>query len=83
MYHTLTWGKGLMGSHASQLSQRQRWEVIEYIKVLQQGGEMPTFDEDGMPVPADAEGEAEDEPRTPAAPAVSVGMEGMAVNTAH
>ena len=83
MYHTLTWGKGLMGSHASQLSQRQRWEVIEYIKVLQQGGEMPTFDEDGMLVPADAEGEAEDEPRTPAAPAVSVGMEGMAVNTAH
>jgi len=47
MYHTLTYGKGLMGSHASQLSQKDRWLVIEYIKVLQQGGEMPEFDENG------------------------------------
>jgi mono/diheme cytochrome c family protein len=42
MFHTLTYGKGLMGSHASQLSQRDRWLVIEYIKVLQNGGTMPT-----------------------------------------
>ena len=35
MYHTLQFGKGLMGSHASQLSQKERWLVIEYIKVLQ------------------------------------------------
>ena len=41
MFHTLTYGKGLMGSHASQLSQRHRWLVIEYIKVLQQGGSVP------------------------------------------
>ena len=47
MYHTLTYGKGLMGSHASQLSQKDRWLVIEYIKVLQNGGEMPEFDENG------------------------------------
>lgn len=47
MYHTLTYGKGLMGSHASQLSQKDRWLVIEYIKILQQGGEMPEFDENG------------------------------------
>lgn len=47
MFHTLTYGKGLMGSHASQLSQKDRWLVIEYIKVLQQGGEMPEFDENG------------------------------------
>ena len=47
MFHTLTYGKGLMGSHASQLSQKDRWLVIEYIKVLQQGGEMPAFDENG------------------------------------
>ena len=80
MYHTLTWGKGLMGSHASQLSQRQRWEVIEYIKVLQNGGEMPEFDENGMPVPA---GEAEQEESKPAAPAAPAGMEGMAMNAQH
>jgi mono/diheme cytochrome c family protein len=47
MFHTLTHGKGLMGSHASQVSIKERWLVIEYIKVLQSGGEMPTFDEDG------------------------------------
>ena len=50
MYHTLTYGKGLMGSHASQLDQRDRWLVIEYIKVLQNGGEMPEFDEAGNAV---------------------------------
>ncbi len=58
MYHTLTYGKGLMGSHASQLSQKDRWLVIEYIKVLQNGGEMPEFDEKGnvvKPVPAESE----------------------------
>ena len=31
MYHTLTYGKGVMGSHAQQLTPRQRWEVIAYI----------------------------------------------------
>ena len=35
MYHTLQYGKGLMGSHASQLSQKERWLIIEYIKTLQ------------------------------------------------
>jgi hypothetical protein len=29
------------------LSQKDRWLVIEYIKVLQQDGEMPTFDANG------------------------------------
>ena len=43
MYHTLTYGKGLMGSHASQLSQKDRWLVIEYIKVLQQGVKCPSL----------------------------------------
>ena len=37
MYHTLQYGKGLMGSHASQLSQKERWLIIEYIKTLQGG----------------------------------------------
>jgi mono/diheme cytochrome c family protein len=56
MYHTLTYGKGLMGSHASQLSQKDRWLVIEYIKVLQNGGDMPEFDDNGNVVkPADTD----------------------------
>lgn len=32
MYHTLTHGKGLMGSYASQLTPNERWEVICYIQ---------------------------------------------------
>jgi len=31
MYHAVTYGKGLMGSHASQLSAEERWKVIHYV----------------------------------------------------
>lgn len=37
MYHSVTYGKNTMGSYASQLSTKQRWEVIAYIK-MKQGG---------------------------------------------
>jgi mono/diheme cytochrome c family protein len=32
MFHSATYGKGQMGSYASQLSTAQRWMVIQYIK---------------------------------------------------
>jgi hypothetical protein len=32
MYHTVTYGKGLMGAHASQLKKEERWKIIHYIK---------------------------------------------------
>jgi mono/diheme cytochrome c family protein len=32
MFHTITYGKGLMGSHASQLTQEERWKIIHYIR---------------------------------------------------
>ncbi len=35
MFHTLTYGKGVMGSHASQLTKEERWQVISYVMVLQ------------------------------------------------
>jgi mono/diheme cytochrome c family protein len=35
MFHSLTYGKNAMGSYASQLTTRQRWEVIHYIKMKQ------------------------------------------------
>ena len=35
MFHSVTYGKGAMGSYASQLTTRQRWEVITYIKSKQ------------------------------------------------
>lgn len=41
MYHTITYGKGVMGSHASQLNKEERWLVIQYVKYLQAGGKMP------------------------------------------
>ena len=40
MFHTLTYGKGMMGSHASQISKKDRWTVIQYVKYLQNGGKM-------------------------------------------
>lgn len=41
MFHTITYGKGMMGSHASQLNKEERWKVIQYVKFLQNGGKMP------------------------------------------
>lgn len=38
MFHSITYGKNLMGSYASQLNTVQRWEVIVYIKSKQAGG---------------------------------------------
>lgn len=35
MFHTLNFGKGLMGSHASQLSKEERWKCVLYVKELQ------------------------------------------------
>jgi len=38
MFHSVTYGKNMMGSYASQLSTAQRWMVIAYIKSKQAGG---------------------------------------------
>lgn len=35
MYHVVTFGKGQMGSYASQLTAKQRWEVIAFVKQKQ------------------------------------------------
>jgi len=35
MFHSVTYGKGQMGSYASQLNVMQRWEVITYIRSKQ------------------------------------------------
>lgn len=35
MYHSVTYGKNTMGSYASQLTVKQRWEVIAFIKQKQ------------------------------------------------
>ncbi|MFI5149924.1 MAG: c-type cytochrome [Bacteroidia bacterium] len=35
MFHSITYGKNLMGSHASQLSVDDRWKVIRFVQTLQ------------------------------------------------
>jgi mono/diheme cytochrome c family protein len=35
MFHVVTYGKGNMGSYASQLTREQRWMVIQYVKAHQ------------------------------------------------
>ena len=47
MFFTITNGKGLMGSHASQLNVEERWKVIYYVQKLQ--GHTP-----GQPAVADS-----------------------------
>lgn len=51
MFHTVTYGKGQMGSHASQLSKLERWKIIQYVKVLQNDGKSPF---DGATAAADS-----------------------------
>lgn len=35
MYHTLQFGKNLMGSYASQMNSEERWKVVAYVKKMQ------------------------------------------------
>jgi mono/diheme cytochrome c family protein len=35
MFHSITYGKGVMGSYASQVTRDQRWQIIKYIRTLQ------------------------------------------------
>ncbi len=37
MFHSVTYGKNNMGSYASQLTRKQRWQVIHYVKSVQLG----------------------------------------------
>lgn len=39
IFHVLTYGKGLMGSHAIYLSPSERWQVAHYVKFLSKGEE--------------------------------------------
>lgn len=35
IFHVITWGKGLMGAHGSQISPEDRWKIAKYVKTLQ------------------------------------------------
>jgi len=35
IFHSITYGKNNMGSYASQLSRKQRWMIVQYVRTLQ------------------------------------------------
>lgn len=35
IFHSITYGKGLMGNHASILTQEERWKLVHYVQKLQ------------------------------------------------
>jgi mono/diheme cytochrome c family protein len=38
MYHSIFYGKNMMGSHASQINFEERWQVIQYVQKLRADG---------------------------------------------
>ena len=34
IYHVIMYGRNLMGSHASQLTEKERWQVVHYVEKL-------------------------------------------------
>jgi len=36
IYHVIMHGKNLMGSHSSQLTIKERWQIIQYVEVLRE-----------------------------------------------
>jgi mono/diheme cytochrome c family protein len=39
MFHTITYGKNLMGPHATLLSPKERWTIISFVQTLQRAGQ--------------------------------------------
>ena len=35
IFHVITYGKGRMGAHGSQLSVEERWKIVRYVQILQ------------------------------------------------
>jgi mono/diheme cytochrome c family protein len=56
MFYSITYGKGLMGAHASFMSPKERWQLVMYVNALRNGGQYPD--------PNAVDGEAENETAT-------------------
>lgn len=54
IYHAIKFGKNQMGSYASQLDTKQRWQVIAYIKKIQSENGGAPFTMLGMTIPKDS-----------------------------
>ena len=51
-YHTVQFGKNMMGSHASQLTPTQRWKIIMYVQTLQKPDSTTASTDSTSPEPA-------------------------------
>ncbi len=54
IFHVVTYGKGAMGSYASQLTTKQRWMVVAYVKGKQTKGKPAGAATDSTAAPAGA-----------------------------
>jgi mono/diheme cytochrome c family protein len=54
IFHVMTYGKGNMGSYASQLTKEQRWKIVKYVRTLQNAGSTATADSTKTATPASA-----------------------------
>ncbi len=52
MFHSVTYGKNNMGSYASQLTRKQRWMVIQYVKSRQTKTDKASADSTSAATPA-------------------------------
>lgn len=59
IFHVITHGKNMMGPHASQINQEDRWKLVYYIQELQ--GNDPAAKASGETMSEDADAEAEAE----------------------
>lgn len=55
IFHSITYGKGLMGNHASILSTEERWKLVLYVQKLQGPKETAVADSTAKAAPAVAE----------------------------
>ena len=53
IFHSIHYGKGSMGSHASQLTQEERWKLVYYVQKLQGPKEMAVDSTKAMNKPAE------------------------------
>lgn len=57
IFHSITYGKGLMGNHATILTQEERWKLVYYVQKLQGPKEAAVADSTKAPVAAGATAE--------------------------
>lgn len=57
IFHSITYGKGLMGNHASILTQEERWKLVHYVQKLQGPKEAAVADSTKAPAVAEVKKE--------------------------